>query len=122
VIESERVPSILIAVPDLMFGTRIEDSAKHLNIPLHSLAPGDDADTEIPRLAPTLVIVALDTPNWSKTIAAAKRAGVRVLAFGSHRDVETMKAARAAGADQVVARSAMASDLETLIKRYVHED
>ena len=107
-----------------MFGTRIEDAAKHLGYPIHSLSADNDQGhlgdfgAAMARERPALVIVALDAANWQDAVVAAKRAGARVLAFGSHKNVELMQQAKAAGCDEVVARSRMASDLPNLLKKY----
>ena len=101
-----------------MFSTRIEDAAKHLGYPIHSPGADDDFGAVMARERPALVIVALDAANWQDAVVAAKRAGARVLAFGSHKNVELMQQAKAAGCDEVVARSRMASDLPNLLKKY----
>ncbi|MBI4787401.1 MAG: hypothetical protein HY782_10190 [Chloroflexi bacterium] len=108
--------TIVTFVPDLMFGTRIEDTAKHLGYRIESLSATDDPDAVMARLSPALVVVALDAAGWERTIAAAKRAGARVLAFGSHKNVELLRAAKAAGADEVVARSRMAAEMPNLLQ------
>jgi hypothetical protein len=64
------------------------------------------------------LIVSLDAPEWKKAVESAKSSGARVLAFGSHHDVEALQAARAAGCDEVVARSIMAANLPLLLKKY----
>jgi ABC-type sugar transport system substrate-binding protein len=112
------MPTILMLVPDLMFATRIEDAGKYLNYKVQSIAPNEDADAAIARTAPALVVVSLDAPNWENAVQAAKRAGARVLAFGSHKNVEAMQTAKAAGCDEVVARSRMANELPNLLKKY----
>jgi DNA-binding NarL/FixJ family response regulator len=50
-----------------------------------------------------------------EAIRAARSAGARVLAFGSHVDERALQAARDAGADLVVPRSAVAGGLAALI-------
>ena len=112
------MPTILVLVPDLMFSTRIEDAAKHLGYPIHSLEANDDADAVFARWSPALLVVSLDAANWEHTVQAAKRAGARVLAFGSHKNIDLMQAAKAAGCDEVVARSRMASELPNLLKKH----
>ncbi len=107
--------TILAYVPDLMFATRIIESAKRLGLSLESLEMGEDPTAAIERVSPKLVVVALDALNWLTVVRAAKQAGARVLAFGPHSDAATLQAARAAGADQVVARSRMASELPDLL-------
>jgi DNA-binding NarL/FixJ family response regulator len=60
---------------------------------------------------PALLIVDLSNPGlvieeliaWVNTFAADERP--RVIAYGSHIDTETLKAARAAGCDEVMPRS-----------------
>jgi hypothetical protein len=110
--------TILMLVPDLMFATRIEDAGKHLNYAVRSFASNEDADAAVMRTRPALLVISLDAANWQGAVRAAKRAGARILAFGSHRDVEVMQAARAAGCDEVVARSRMAAELPNLLKKY----
>lgn len=101
-----------------MFGTRIAETAKHLGIPVEFLNPGDDAGTVLARLSPSLVIVALDAEGWEQVVAAAKAASAYVLAFGSHKDVDTLRAAKAAGCDEVIARSRMATELSNLLEKH----
>ncbi len=52
-------------------------------------------------------------------IAEAKARGARVLAFGRHTDAASMRAARAAGADTVVARSQLVEELPHLIEALI---
>lgn len=110
---------ILMLVPDLMFATRIEDAAKHLGYRVVALNAGDDFQTIITRESPRLVVVSLDADDWARVVEIAKRAGARALAFGSHKNVDLMIAARAAGCDEVVARSRMAAELPNLLRKYV---
>ncbi|MBI5652648.1 MAG: hypothetical protein HZC40_19720 [Chloroflexi bacterium] len=109
--------TIFALVPDLMFATRIEDAAKRLGYPIKLI----DAPDEIERAMPALVIVALDAPDWESVVASAKRAGARVLAFGSHKNVAVMVAAKNAGCDQVVARSMLAAELPNLLTKWFVE-
>lgn len=110
---------ILTLVPDLMFATRIEDAARQLGYRIMALNAGDDFQAIVVRESPRLVVVSLDAGDWARVVEIAKRAGARVLAFGSHKRVEVMSAARAAGCDQVVARSRMAAELPNLLRKYL---
>ena len=58
---------------------------------------------EVTRDAATadLMIVELDSGNWEDQIRAGVARGVPVIAFGSHVDVERLRAARALGAEAV---------------------
>ena len=110
---------ILVLVPDLMFATRVEDAAKHLGYRVVSLNVGDDFESIVAREVPRLVIVSLNASDWARAVDAAKRGGAHVLAFGSHKNVEQMVAAKKAGCDEVVARSRMAAELPNLLKKYL---
>jgi len=108
---------VIALVPDLMFATRIVDTAKHLGYPIEILNRASDADATITNTS--LAIVALDAPEWEHVVTLAKQAGARVLAFGSHKNVEQMQAAKRAGCDQVVARSLMAAELPNLLRKLI---
>ncbi len=109
---------ILMLVPDLMFATRIDDVAKYLGYRVAALNPGDDFAAVITRESPRLIIVSLDADEWAHAVRAGKDFGARVLAFGSHKNVEVMQAAKRAGCDEVVARSRMAAESSNLLRKY----
>jgi hypothetical protein len=52
-------------------------------------------------------------------VHVAKKFDVPVLAYGSHKNVEQMVAAKNAGCDEVVARSRIAAELPNLMKKYL---
>src|SRR5512142_571802 len=109
---------IFAYVPDLMFGTRIEATAKHLGYTIHMLEPAQDIGAAMAAQDPALVIVALDAPGWEDVVRAGKQTGARVLAFGSHKNIDLLLAAKAAGCDEVLARSRMAAELPALLEKY----
>src|SRR5437016_1722196 len=57
---------------------------------------------------PALAVIDLHNPglDLNSTIAALKAKGTRVIGFGSHVDVARLNAARQAGCDEVLPRSA----------------
>ncbi|HXF63171.1 MAG TPA: DUF309 domain-containing protein, partial [Caldilineaceae bacterium] len=70
-------------------------------------------------------LVDLDTPgDWREAIARCKlrphTRQVPIVAFGSHVEVETLAAARAAGADHAWARSKLMAELPELVARHIH--
>jgi hypothetical protein len=111
-------PTIISYVPDLMFGTRIRDTAAALGYGFSAIDAADGFEAAADRGCPSLVVISLDTPDWKSVVGSAKDCGAHILAFGSHRDVDAIIAARAAGCDEVVARSRMASELPELFKKY----
>lgn len=55
--------------------------------------------------------------DWRAAIIAARAAGLPVIAYGSHVDVETQSEARAAGATRVIANSKLAADLPEIVEQ-----
>lgn len=99
---------IVLVVPDLFFATRIAAAAKHAGVELAQAT----ASTAVAacRAAPAdLVIVDLDASGDPVALVGALKRDlpqVRVVAFCRHTATEKILAARAAGADQVLPRSA----------------
>jgi hypothetical protein len=140
-------PLIIAFVGDLLFTPRITSVGEGLGfgvqvverageiIPLESgmPVPQSTADLDGPGAAllehitlnhPTLILFDLNNQeipwhDWIvtiKTSPATRR--IPVLCFGSHKDVEAIKAARSAGADAVIARSQFVNALADLIQKY----
>ena len=72
---------------------------------------------------PALVIVNTATTgvDWEAAIRLARTAGLKVLAFGSHMDLEARAKALQAGAQRVVANSKFTNDMPGLVKRLLDE-
>lgn len=112
--------TLVAAVNDLMFGSRIRSAAEHAGVtvvfvrtPADLAARGAEAD---------LILLDLDT-HWldaPSAIASLKAdrvaAAVPVVAFGAHVDGEALIAARTAGAERVLARSAFVRVLPELLR------
>ncbi|CAN5769288.1 hypothetical protein BH23GEM10_BH23GEM10_15870 [soil metagenome] len=112
--------TVVAAVNDLMFGSKVRGAAEQLGVrvvfarsseALHEHAAGAG-----------LVLLDLDT-RWLDVDAdirrlktAAATSTVAVVAFGSHLQTETLTAARTAGADRVMARSAFVKVLPELLR------
>jgi len=144
----EERPALIVAfVADLMFASKIESAAGRLNyrlrwiesagqvapfdleLPLqqsaeHLRGPGAVLLDELTLDRPALIIFdlgnsAIPWRRWIpllKSVPSTRR--IPVLCFGSHVDVETMQAAKSAGADAVLARSRFANDLPSLLEKY----
>lgn len=105
-------------IDDLFFRAKVEATAAALGVPV---ALADDPAALADRLAgdgDATVLVDLNHPaDPIAAIRALKSAApsARVIAFGSHVDGERLKAAREAGADRVLARSAFTERLPELL-------
>jgi DNA-binding NarL/FixJ family response regulator len=112
---------VLAAVDDLLFRSKIRTTAKQAGVDLTLVRSAAEVPDEARAKAPSLVIFDLNTDKGDpvSTIAAMKRdpalAGIRTLAFVSHVQTGLIQAARAAGADEVMPRSAFASQLADIL-------
>jgi PleD family two-component response regulator len=112
---------ILCAIDDLIFSIKISTAAKSLAADVFfERAPG----MVLPRIRekrPALVIFDLNSARLDPmAVIAAMKAddelkGIRTLGYVAHVDAETIKAARDAGIDRVLARSAFASSLGEIL-------
>lgn len=142
------MPCLMAFVSDFMFIARIDAVTAHLGIETiyiesesdigpassknHTERPGEALEGREGALVrllaekqPGLLIFDLNAGEipWARWIALVKSGAatrrIPVLAFGSHMDVETMMAAREAGADQVLARSRFTTELPDLIQKHM---
>ena len=112
---------ILVAVDDLLFSSKIRATAKQAGVELAFARTRDEILEQARALMPPLVIFDLNSGKTDPiaTIAAMKSdpalASIRTLGFVSHVDADTIGAAREAGTDQVMARSAFAGQLAEIL-------
>lgn len=81
---------VCLVTKDLIFRGKLRGVATAAGAEL----VGDDT-------AADLLVVELGTSDWETRIRAAVARGVPVIAFGSHVDVDPLRAARALGAEAV---------------------
>lgn len=107
--------------PDLMFGARIRAAANTAGVPLTLVRSA--AELQQQAAGARLVLIDLDARGVDVPAAvAALRADARtaaatVVVFGPHVDGAALQAARRAGADVVLARSAFVGRLPDLMRR-----
>jgi DNA-binding NarL/FixJ family response regulator len=112
---------VLVAVDDLMFSSKIRATAKQAGVEL-TFARSPAEILELARTSkPALAIFDLNSGKTDPiaTITALKAdpalASIRTLGFASHVHTDLIAAARQAGADQVVPRSAFAGNLAEIL-------
>lgn len=114
---------ILAVVDDLMFTSKIKSAADRLGVPLAFVRSAEAALAEMRKSAATLVIFDLNNPRTNPIgiVAAMKAdpalASIPTLGFVSHVDTSTIDAARRAGMDEVLARSAFTAQLGEILGR-----
>jgi CheY-like chemotaxis protein len=111
---------IIAVVDDLLFCARIRGAARQAGVPIRFVR-SPQALREAAAAAPALVILDLDADRLDPLgVVASLKAdpattGVRTVGFVSHVRADRVAAARAAGVDEVMARSAFAADLPAIV-------
>ncbi len=112
---------ILAAVDDLLFSSKIRTTAKQAGVDLAFARTPPEILEQSRTLRPALVIFDLNSGKAEpiETIAAMKQdpglSSIRTLGFVSHVHTSLIEAARAAGIDDVMARSAFAANLAEIL-------
>lgn len=117
-------PAIVCLVEDLFFGTRLDDVIRAKGgQPIIVETPAVFVDA-MDRHFPVLGLVDLGAAgDWARAITRCKirphTSQIPLIAFGSHVDTATLRAARQAGADHAWARSKLMGELPDVIERYL---
>lgn len=112
---------IVCAVDDLIFSIKIQTAAKSLQAGVYFERSGDKLLQTVREKQPSLVIFDLNSARLRplEAIAALKRdpelSAIKTLGYVAHVDTATIDAARTAGIDQVMARSAFVSQLGEIL-------
>ena len=114
-------PMVLVAVDDLLFSSKIRATAKQAGVELTFARSPEEILGVARAQKPALVIFDLNSGKTDpiNTISALKAdpelAALRTIGFASHVHTDLISAARKAGADQVLPRSAFAGNLAEIL-------
>ena len=112
---------ILAAVDDLLFSSKIRTTARLSDVELTFARTPDAILAQARELKPSLTIFDLNCAKADpiNTLETLKQdpdlAAIRTIGFVSHVDAGTIQAARQAGCDEVMARSAFAGNLAAIL-------
>jgi DNA-binding NarL/FixJ family response regulator len=112
---------IVCAIDDLLFSVKVKTAAKALGTDIYFERAPDGVIDTVREKRPSLVIFDLNSTRLKpmEAIAAMKAdpalKTIRTLGYVSHVDAASIEAARAAGVDQVLARSAFAERLGDIL-------
>ena len=112
---------VLCLVDDLLFSIKISTAAKALNAPIFFERSADMAMARVREKQPSLVILDLNSAKLRplEIIARIKEdpslKAIRTLGYVSHVQSDVIAAARAAGIDEVMARSAFSDRLGQIL-------
>jgi DNA-binding response OmpR family regulator len=117
---------LLALEKDLFFSVKMRDTLRHHDIEVKTVRnlPAFEerlTSKDEEELALVIVNTATTGVDWETAIRKARTAGLKVLAFGSHMDLEARSKALEAGAQRVVANSKFTSDMPGLVKRMLDE-
>lgn len=113
---------VLAAVDDLMFSSRISTAAKAVGAPIRFTRSVQSVLDAARETTPKLVIIDLNATRLQplEIVAALKSdptlSAIPTLGFVSHVDTPTIEAARRAGVDRVLARSAFVEQLPEMLR------
>ena len=112
---------VLCVVDDLMFSIKISTAAKALGVDIYFERSADQVVPRVREKLPSLVILDLNSTKLRpmEVIATLKAdpdlKEIQTLGYVSHVQTETIEAARQAGIDRVLARSAFSDRLGEIL-------
>lgn len=114
---------ILAVVEDIFFLAKIQQTARQLGLMVEPVAP-DNLEDRLARDRAAAILLDLNHRSGKAValVQALKKnpatRSVAVVAFLSHVQADLAQSARAAGCDQVLARSAFSQQLPLLLQEY----
>ena len=114
---------VVAVVDDLFFGAKLQETARHLEIPLVLLRASQDVAATVREHRPALVIVDLQSETCAplEVIRGIKTdpelRATPILGYVSHVRDDLKAAATDAGCDEVLPRSAFSAHLPDILRR-----
>ena len=121
--ESAMSKNVLAIVDDLFFVTKIETVARQVDAKVAFARNQDEVMQSIETEIPGLIIIDLNCRSIApvesirRLKSDARLAGVPLIGFYSHVQVELERAAREAGCDRILARSKFSANLPEILRR-----
>jgi DNA-binding NarL/FixJ family response regulator len=103
----------IILSDDLLFASRVTATAKAIGATVIRVRTPGELQTRLANSTPGAVIVDLHTPGFDVSQARQLAPGARLIGYGSHVAADVLKAARDAGFDLVLPKSAFAERVES---------
>jgi CheY-like chemotaxis protein len=117
----------LLLCDDLIFTSRITGTARDLGYTFKTARSPEALQQLFAQEAPACIVLDLANPGLvieELMNALHEKSGLRpkVIAYGSHVDAATLKAARAAGCDEVLTRSQFVEELPVRLREWMNRD
>lgn len=111
--------SVVLLCDDLLFGSKVTATGRAHGIPVAVARTPAAAVAKAADAACVIVDLHLDGLNVEALLGELRATRpVRVIGFGSHVDVETLKSARRAGCDLVMPKSQFSAELESKLAEW----
>lgn len=120
--ETAALGQIFALIPDVFFSVTVRNTIRRLGYEAVLVGDTEALAKQALENVPRLIIVdatAVRTSEGWQTISNLRSANIPVLAFGPHKDVDTLRQAKSAGVSRVVANSQFHREMPTLIERYI---
>ncbi len=112
---------ILLLIPDVFFAVTVRNTVRRLGYDPHILKTTDELVVAAGEHQAVLAVVDLATvrssDEWTD-IGEIEASGIPVLVFGSHKDVDGLRAAKSAGVARVVSNGQFHREMRDMIERY----
>ncbi|MDQ3547247.1 MAG: hypothetical protein M3439_00365 [Chloroflexota bacterium] len=112
---------ILLLIPDVFFAVTVRNTVRRIGYDPHILKTTDDIVVAAGEHRAVLGVVDLaavkSASEWTD-IGVLVVDGLPVLVFGSHKDVDGLRAAKSAGVTRVVSNGQFHREMADLIQRY----
>jgi CheY-like chemotaxis protein len=114
-------PLCLVLSDDLLDASRVIGEGKAVGLTVVQCRDTSSLLSAIDR-KPALVVLDLHNPGLDvdQVVPQLKASGTRVVAYGSHVDAARLKAARQAGCDEALPRSAFFGELNSRLARLLN--
>jgi hypothetical protein len=116
---------VAILTKDLLFAVSIRNTVRSLGFDPRIIKSTDALSDALMVDTPALVVADLGaigaTGDW-EVVSEAVAQGAPVLVFGPHKDVDGLRAAKAAGVTRVVSNGQFHREMAALIERYASCD
>ncbi|MGH7273612.1 MAG: HAD-IA family hydrolase [Nitrospiria bacterium] len=124
VIEQLFQRAVLAYCPDLLFTTKITDTARHLGVKVEVASNLSKLEERATAINPALILIDLgsngvDYPNSIRRLRSALP-DTPLIAYGSHVDKKLREQASTAGCNEVFVRSEFVKVLPDLLRRYTN--
>jgi CheY-like chemotaxis protein len=122
--EQRTEPLGLLLCDDLIFTSRITGTARALGLTVKVARSADLLVEQAREQTPRCVLIdlgnpGLDLPELLRRLGEACRPSPRIVAYGSHVDTATLRAAREAGCDPVWPRSKFVEELPQALPEWL---